>query len=134
MPAPKLQRDKLRTKYYKKAMRYINNARAELKKSTIKNGRYLDDKHIRSACGTAYLGVLEAVNGILELKGITNVPFKHVALYRQEMEKIDGTLLDEFNDAYSLLHIAGYYRSAAIVIIIKTGFDTADQIIKRLKK
>ena len=49
------------------------------------------------------------------------------------MEKVNGTLLDEFNEAYALLHIAGYYRSAAIVIIIKTGFDMADRIIKRLK-
>ena len=50
------------------------------------------------------------------------------------MEKINGTLLDEFNETYALLHIAGYYRSAAIVIIIQVGFEMADRIIKRLKK
>ena len=59
----------IKEKYYSEANRYIDNAERLIKKAQ-KHGNYFDDaKYVRMASGTAYLGVLMAVDGYLITKG-----------------------------------------------------------------
>lgn len=53
------------------ATRYLNNAKELLSKSPIEGRIYTDVKYVKSACGVAYLGVLEAINDALLQKGYT---------------------------------------------------------------
>ena len=56
---------------FKEAMRYIDNAR-EILKSAGKDGKYFDDvKYVQTACGTAYLGMLKALDFLFEIKYTT---------------------------------------------------------------
>ncbi|MBI5048818.1 MAG: DUF5618 family protein [Deltaproteobacteria bacterium] len=55
----------------KESLRYLENAKAILKKSPIEDNRYSDVKYVKSACGVAYLGILEAINEMLLKKGVT---------------------------------------------------------------
>ena len=57
-------------KTFDEATRYMNNAHKELNLSD-KNGKvYQDVKHLRVACGTAYLAMLKALDGIFLLRNI----------------------------------------------------------------
>jgi len=65
------------SKEYAEAMRYMDNAEETLKRAGKQdNGRYKDEKYVRSACGIAYLGVLAALDAWLTLKGI-EIPKKN---------------------------------------------------------
>ena len=99
----------------KEPLRYIENAKDILSKSPIEDNRYTDVKYVKSACGVAYLGVLEAINEVLLKKGLTKKdPPKKVEEYRKALQKYvsahNGKLLREFDDIYDELHIAGYYK------------------------
>ncbi|MBI5971411.1 MAG: DUF5618 family protein [Deltaproteobacteria bacterium] len=96
-------------------LRYLENAKEILSKSPIEDNRYTDVKHVKSACGIAYLGVLEAINEVLLKKGLTKKELpKKVEEYGKALQKYvsahNGKLLREFDDIYDELHIAGYYR------------------------
>lgn len=55
----------------REALRYLENAKEILSKSPIKDNIYLDEKYVKSACGIAHLGILEAINEVLLKKGLT---------------------------------------------------------------
>lgn len=55
----------------KEPIRYLENAKELLRKSPIEGHRYADEKHVKSACGVAYLGVLKAIEEHLLKKGLT---------------------------------------------------------------
>lgn len=99
----------------KDALRYLNNAKEILKKAPTEDGRYADVKHVREACGTAYLAVLKTIDEYLLKKGLSKkeLPIS-VDAYRKAVQKYlavhKGKLLREFEDLYDQLHIAGYYR------------------------
>jgi hypothetical protein len=58
---------------YKEAMRYIENAKNFLN-TAGKEGRYYNDiKYVKIACGTAYSGILLALDYLFDVK---NVPKK----------------------------------------------------------
>ncbi len=99
----------------KEALRYLQNAQAILRTIPIEDNTYTDLKPVREAMGTAYLAVLEAINGHLLKKGLTKRELpKSVEGYRQALQKHlavrNGKLLREFEKLYDALHIAGYYR------------------------
>ena len=60
----------LKTKNYKEALGYLDNASDILKTKAKKNGHFYEDsKYVGMACETAYRGVLIALDTYLVLKG-----------------------------------------------------------------
>ncbi|GBU21361.1 hypothetical protein R80B4_01250 [Fibrobacteres bacterium R8-0-B4] len=131
------ERNEYMSTEYDEAVRYMDNAQDTLKKAGKHNdGYYKDEKYVRSACGIAYLGVLNALDAWLTLKGVelpkrdnhTNINF-----YLTNVGKLDLKLLKHLNSAYNSLHLAGYYRKETNVRIIGAGFDEAYHIIDKIK-
>ena len=122
---------------YAEAMRYMNNAKETLRKAEKRDdGQYKDTKYVRTACGTAYLGVLIALDAWLTLKGV-QMPIKrnhtNINFYLTNVGKLDMKMLDYLNDAYNVLHLDGYYRKVKNIKVIEGGFDTAYEIIDKIK-
>lgn len=114
----------------KEAIRYIENAKEILIKSPIEGDRYADVKYVKAACGTAYLGILKAIEEFLLRKGLSKKELpKRYEEYQKALQKYasiyDGRLLKEFDDLYDELHIAGYYRG------LLHGVDTVKSVLKR---
>jgi hypothetical protein len=123
---------------YAEAMRYMRNAEETLGKSKKDDGgrHYADKKYVRTACGTAYNGILIALDAWLELKDVsrpTKKQRKSIEYYTYNIAKLDGGLKKDLNSAYSLLHLYGYYDGETYVKTIRTGFDLAYDIIERIK-
>ncbi|MDR3329535.1 MAG: DUF5618 family protein [Prevotellaceae bacterium] len=121
---------------YAEATRYMNNAEETLKKSVKEDKYYRDDKYVRVACGTAYLGVLKALDGCFEFKGIPRPPKKKrasIEYYKSNLAQLDGKMLTQLNDVYQVLHLNGCYEGVRNVAIIRSGFDSAYGIIARIK-
>lgn len=122
----------------KEAARYIKNARELLKKSPIEEGRYADNKYVKSACGVAYLGVLKAIDLFLLRKGLLRKELpKKVEEYEKAIKKHaspdDGKLLKAFSDLYDELHIAGYYRgNLHRVEVVQAALRGSEEFITRL--
>ena len=119
---------------YKEAMRYIDNARTQLKLAGKDGKFYVDEKYVKSASGIAYSGILVALDALFDYK---NVPKrrgrKAVDYYQSNLARIDKKLLRELNAAYELLHLAGYYEGQLKIGAIEEGFDSALSIISALK-
>jgi len=64
------EQEDLKQQYYSEAMRYMANAKDYLKNAKKENDFFLDKKYVKTACGTAYSGVLVALDGFLQLKNI----------------------------------------------------------------
>ncbi len=94
--------------------RYLANAKETLAKAGIQDNRYVDIKYVKTACGTAYLGVLKAIDDYLIKQGLHSKDLpKKAEEYQKALKKYsvhNGKLLGQFNDLYDELHIAGYYR------------------------
>jgi len=65
------QQEEIKQRAYAEAMRYMENAKELLQKSSKEDGYYEDKKYVRISCGTAYHGVLIALDAFLLLKGVT---------------------------------------------------------------
>ncbi|MBM4340848.1 MAG: hypothetical protein FJ110_15060 [Deltaproteobacteria bacterium] len=122
----------------KEALRYLNNAKEILRNIPIEEGTYTDIKPVREAFGTAYLAVLEAINGSLMQKGLIKkeLPLS-VDAYRKALQKHiaihNGKLMREFEMLYDTLHIAGYYRGLLYnVDIVKAAFKAAKAFIEKM--
>jgi len=116
------------------AIRYLNNALEVLEKAGSEDKEYYkDSKYVKMACGTAYNGVLIAVDEYLKRKGIKKTKGrKSETYYREELGKIDRKLLNHYNAAYDILHLFGYYDGTKVKRVVKTGFDVAEKIINYL--
>jgi len=130
------EQEQTKEKYYNEAMRYMDNAKEYLKNAK-KEGKYFrDPKYVRTACGTAYSGVLIALDGYLLLKGIEKPKGKNrksIEYYHNNLGKIDRKMLDYLNSAYKILHLYGYYDGVENVNVLKEGFDEAYKIINKIK-
>ena len=119
---------------YKEAIRYVDNARDILKLAGKEDKFYADVKYVQTACGTAYLGIMKALDFLFDIK---NVPKrrgrKSIEYYHTTLSKVDKKLLNHLNDAYSILHIEGYYGGIKNIKIINLGFELATLIINALK-
>jgi hypothetical protein len=60
----------IKEKYYNEAIRYMDNAKECLSKAKKEGNFYHDSKYVKMACGTAYSGLLVALDGFLTLKGV----------------------------------------------------------------
>jgi len=130
------EQQELKEKYYGEAMRYMDNAKENLKQAKKDGNIYRDPKYVRTACGTAYNGVLIALDCFLILKGIhtpTKKVRKSVEYYQNNLGRLDRKMLDNFNLAYKILHLSGYYDGIEDVIVIKRGFDMANSILEKIK-
>jgi hypothetical protein len=110
------------------AKRYISNAKTILsEKAKKEDGYYQDKKYIRMAGNTAYNGVLEALDGVLEQKKKGR---KSVDWYKEELTKMDKKILNAFVAAYDTLHLSLGYDGNPSAKIAQTGLEYAEQIIK----
>jgi len=122
---------------YAESIRYMDNAKETLKRAEKQDdGWYKDAKYVRTACGTAYLGVLRALDAWLTLKGI-EIPKKKkhttIDFYLSNVAKLDKKMLGYLNTAYNILHLEGYYREETSVDTIESGFKAAYIIIGKIK-
>ncbi|MCL1973262.1 MAG: DUF5618 family protein [Bacteroidetes bacterium] len=126
----------LREQYYSEAIRYMDNAKEYLKNAKKEDNYYRDPKYVKTACGTAYNGVLMALDGFLLLRGMakpTKKERKSIEYYQMQIAKWDKKMLDYLNGAYQILHLYGYYDGIQDAIVVKRGFDTAYKIIEKIK-
>jgi len=122
--------------YYSEAMRYMDNAKEYLNKAQKKDGFYHDKKYVKTACGTAYSGMLVALEGFLVIKG-KDKPVgkvrKSIEYYQSNISQIDKKMLNYINSAYEILHLWGYYDGITKASVVKDGFDLAYAIIDKIK-
>jgi hypothetical protein len=121
---------------YAEAIRYMDNANGSLQKSGKDGNNYIDKKYVRTACGTAYNGVLLALDAWFVLKGIPEPPkkqHKSIKYYMSNIAKIDKKLVSDMDTVYDILHLEGYYRGITNIKIIAAGFELAYEIIERIK-
>jgi hypothetical protein len=126
----------VREKYYGEAIRYMDNAKECLSKAKKEGKFYHDPKYVKMACGTAYSGLLMALEGFLTLKGIAKPDGKErksIEYYQSNITTIDKKMLNYINTAYKVLHLYGYYDGGENVTVIKEGFDHAYKIIEKIK-
>jgi len=123
-------------KYYFEAIRYMDNAKEYLKNAQKDGNYYNDIKYVRTACGTAYSGVLVALDGFLALKGLqktTKKQRKSIEYYQSNLSKLDKKMLNNLNSAYKILHLSGYYDGIENAAVIKEGFTEAYNIIDKIR-
>jgi hypothetical protein len=116
-------------------MRYIANAKDYLQRAGIEGNWYKDKKYVRTACGTAYNGVLEALDVLAKLKGIDfpkGNKRKSIEFYRDILK--DNEKLQKYLDiVYKNLHLSGYYDGNLDSAVIKSGFKYAKELIDLIK-
>jgi hypothetical protein len=128
------EQQKLKKKHYAEALRYMDNAKEILQKAGKENNYYNDIKYVRIACGTAYHGVLIALDASLLLKGIKKTKGrKSIEYYQDNIGQADKKMLKQVNNAYQILHLSGYYDEISDAMIVKRGFEEAYEIIDRVK-
>jgi hypothetical protein len=128
------EKQKLKQKYYLEAIRYMDNAKETLLKAGREEKLYQDEKYVKTACGTAYSGVLKALDGYFYVSGLEKKKGrKSIEYYREHTVKLDRKLLSYLNSAYEVLHLSGYYDGILSVPVIKSGFDVAYDIIAKIK-
>ena len=131
------EQQELKEKYYTEATRYMDNAKEYLKNAKKEGNVYHDPKYVRTACGTAYNGVLIALDCFFTLKGIHTSDNKKVRksieYYQKNLAKQDKKMLDNLNVAYKILHLSGYYDGIESVTVVKEGFNFANAIIDKIK-
>ena len=130
------EQKQFKTDYYNEALRYMENAKKTLKEAGKEDDYYNDSKYVKTACGTAYNGVLKALECYFVLKEIPK-PKKGSRKDKQYYEKaittLDKKLLKYFETAYNVLHLNGYYEGETNVKTILSGFDVAYTIIEKIK-
>jgi len=129
------EQQELNEKSYSEAIRYMDNAKGYLKQAQKDGKVYRDTKYVRTACGTAYSGVLIALDGFLASKGIhdTKKVRKTIEYYQYNLSKLDKKMLDHFICAYKILHLSGYYDGVERVDVVKLGFEDAQSILDKIK-
>jgi len=130
------EQQSLKERYYNDAIRYMDNAKECLQKAKKEDNYYNDPKYVKMACGTAYSGMLAALDCFLLLKGIDKPKGKErksIEYYQSNITKIDKKMLNNLNSAYEILHLWGYYDGITKVSVVKDGFDEAYKIITKIK-
>ena len=130
------EQEQIKKEYYGEAIRYMDNAKEYLKNAKKENGFYLDKKYVKTACGTAYNGMLTALDCFLMLKGQSKPKGKvrkSIEFYQTNITKIDKKMLNYLTGAYEILHLWGYYDGITKASIVTEGFDLAYSIIDKIK-
>ena len=130
------EQELVKERYYSEAVRYMDNAKEYLKNAKKEGNFYHDSKYVKTACATAYSGLLVALDGFFMLKGMDKPKGKlrkSIEYYQNNITKIDKKMLDYLNSAYKVLHLWGYYDGIENATIVKEGFDDAYKIIDKIK-
>jgi len=130
------EQDVLLSKGYAEALRYMDNAKETLQKARKEGQHYTDRKYVRTACGTAYNGVLEALDTWFELKelpALSKKQRKSIEYYNKSITMVDKKMVSLLGTAYRALHLDGYYDGETSVKLIESGFDAAYTIIDKIK-
>ena len=128
------EQNEIETTYYNEALRYMENASGTLKKAHKEDRFYQDPKYVKTACGTAYNGVLLALDGYFILKGLEKKKGrKSIEYYQSNVTKIDKKMLHYLNNVYEILHLSGYYDGITDSKTINSGFELAYDIIEKIK-
>ena len=129
------EQEQTKERYYSEAMRYMDNAKEYLKNAKKEGNYYHDKKYVKTACGTAYSGLLEGLDGYLRLKDIKpkGKQRKSIEFYQENIAKIDKKMLNTLISAYEILHLWGYYDGIQNASVLKEGFDEAYKIINKIK-
>jgi hypothetical protein len=129
------EQQELKQKSYAEALRYMNNAKETLRKAKKEDNFYSDRKYVRTACGTAYNGVLMALDAYLKLKDVEMPKRKRrsIEFYAENVGKMDRKLLQYLNGAYDILHLSGYYDGVLDARVVSAGFANAYEIINKIK-
>ena len=131
------EQQETKEKYYSEAIRYMDNAKECLKKAKKDGNFYQDPKYVKMACGTAYSGLLVALDGYFILKEAHTTKSKKerksIEYYQRNLAKDNKKMLQYLIIAYQNLHLFGYYDGAQDATVIKSGFDYAYGIIDKIK-
>ncbi|MDR1416157.1 MAG: DUF5618 family protein [Prevotellaceae bacterium] len=129
------EQQEIKYKAYVEAQRYMENAKEVLQKAKKEDDFYNDPKYVRMACGTAYSGVLLALDAYLQLKDVEMPKKKRrsIEFYTSHVAQLDKKLLRYLNNVYQVLHLDGYYDGIDDAVVIRRGFENAEQIISRIK-
>ncbi|GBU20928.1 hypothetical protein R80B4_00815 [Fibrobacteres bacterium R8-0-B4] len=130
------EQNRYMSKQYDEAVRYMDNAKETLKRAGRDGSCYIDEKYVKTACGTAYNGVLIALDTWLKLKDVpepSKKKRKSISYYTDNIAKLDKKMGDSLVDAYNVLHLSGYYDGVRRVKVIEDGFDVAYEIIGKIK-
>ena len=129
------EQEQTKEKYYSQAMRYMDNAKEYLKNAKKEGNYYHDTKYVKTACGVAYSGLLEGLDGFLRLKDIKpkGKQRKSIEFYQENLARIDKKMLSTLISAYQILHLWGYYDGILNATVLKEGFDEAYKIINKIK-
>jgi len=119
---------------YKEAMRYIDNATETLKLAGKEDKFYLDEKYVKTACATAYSGMLKSLDFLFDIKAVPKRKGrKSIFYYKEILSGMDKKLLKYLDNGYEILHLYGYYYGGTKIAAIEVGFDDAISIISALK-
>ena len=89
---------------------YFDNAKEQIVKAQKVNNEYTQNKYVRSACGTLYLGLLIIMDEILFFYNQSlQRGEKNYANYMAKIKKLNQSWAKSYQDAYNLLHLKGYY-------------------------
>ncbi|MCF2490224.1 DUF5618 family protein [Dyadobacter sp. CY347] len=113
------------------AARYLENARQILtEKAGKKDGLYSDIKYVRMAAGTAYSAALLILDEYLKQnEGIHFVKPQSIEDYKGRLRKYDKKLLRHTINAYSELHLIGYYQGTESAEVIQNGLANVKQML-----
>ena len=124
---------------YKESMRYIKNAEEILATKADKNGMYYRDiKYTKMACGTAYNGVLLALEEYLKQKNNPIIKKPHQRLnvndFKQKFSEMkDFEMQNHLKNAYNILHLSGHYEGINSIGLLHDGIKVAKAIIEKIK-
>jgi hypothetical protein len=110
------------------AKRYVENARTILREKAIKeDDRYTDRKYVKLAGHAAYIGVLVALDGFF---GVKTKKRKDVGRYKEQLASMDKKVLNNFVDAYELLHLYMGYDGTQDAVVAQQGLKRANEIVR----
>ncbi|TAG54009.1 MAG: hypothetical protein EAZ27_09815 [Cytophagales bacterium] len=113
----------------------MHNAEETLQKAGKDGYEFLDKKYVQTASGTAYNGVLLALDTFLEKKeGNKYTKPASFEDYKKRLAKVNKKVLSTLNDIYSELHISGYYYGVISVKRLRAAFNDSYKIIEYIKE
>jgi hypothetical protein len=122
---------------YAEAIRYMDSAKDVLQKARKEDdGLYRNRKYVRIASGTAYNGMLVALDAWLNVNGVATPKrhsWKSVFFYKGTLPLQDDVISDCFDKIYGVLHWAGYREGVRDAELIEAGFKYAYTIIDKIK-